>query len=129
VKHESVINIVLGLRIGNFSPAVALWQYFFFSNGSTAPSGAGPPHFRGFTITLRHATLSRTPLNERSPRRRDLPDNTQHSQETNIHAPAGFEPAIPVPDEPQAHALDRVMAVFVIRALRSTVSIRMRYIR
>jgi hypothetical protein len=25
---------------------------FFFSNGETAPSGPGPPHYRGFTITL-----------------------------------------------------------------------------
>jgi hypothetical protein len=24
----------------------------FFPNGATAPSGPGPPHYRGFTITL-----------------------------------------------------------------------------
>ena len=29
------------------------------------------------------------------PMQRLLPDNTQHSQLTSIHAPAGFEPAIP----------------------------------
>jgi len=29
---------------------------------TTAPSGAMPPHCRGFTITLRHTTLGRTPL-------------------------------------------------------------------
>jgi hypothetical protein len=28
------------------------------------PSGPEPPHYRGFTITLRHATLGRTPLDE-----------------------------------------------------------------
>jgi hypothetical protein len=27
---------------------------FFFHNGATAVSGPGPPHYRGFTITLRH---------------------------------------------------------------------------
>jgi len=26
------------------------------------PSGPGPPHFRGFMITLRHTTHGRTPL-------------------------------------------------------------------
>jgi len=36
-----------------------------------------------------------------------LPDNTQHSQETDIHAPVGFEPTIPASERPQTHALDR----------------------
>jgi hypothetical protein len=31
-------------------------------HGATAPSVPGPPHYRGFTITLRHTTLGRTPL-------------------------------------------------------------------
>ena len=29
-----------------------------------APSGTGPPHYQGFTITLRHTAPGRTPLNE-----------------------------------------------------------------
>jgi len=33
-----------------------------FLFGATAPSGPGPPHSRGFTITLRHTTVDRTPL-------------------------------------------------------------------
>jgi hypothetical protein len=41
----------------------------FFSNDATAPSGPGPPHYRGFTITLRQTTLGRTPLDEWSARR------------------------------------------------------------
>jgi hypothetical protein len=36
-----------------------------------------------------------------------LPDNTQHSQETDIPAPAVVEPPIPVSEQPQIHALDR----------------------
>ena len=36
------------------------------------PSGPGPPHCRGFTITFRHTTLGRTPLDEWSAWRRDL---------------------------------------------------------
>jgi len=31
------------------------------------PSGPRPPHYRGFTITLRHTTLGMTPLDEGSP--------------------------------------------------------------
>jgi hypothetical protein len=36
------------------------------------PVGQGPPHYRGFTITLRHTTFGRTPLDEGSARRREL---------------------------------------------------------
>ena len=39
-------------------------------------SGSGPPHFRGFAITLRHITLGRTPLDEWSARGRDLWQHT-----------------------------------------------------
>jgi len=34
------------------------------------------------------------------PSLRPLPDNTQHSQETDIHALPGFEPAIPTSEWP-----------------------------
>jgi hypothetical protein len=37
---------------------------------------------------------------------RRLPDNTQHLQETDIHAPVEFEPAIPANEPLQTHALD-----------------------
>ena len=36
----------------------------FFPHGAIDPKGPGPPHCRGFTITLRHTTLGRTPLYE-----------------------------------------------------------------
>ena len=36
----------------------------FLPHGATAPSGTGLPHYRGFTITLRHTTLGRTPLDD-----------------------------------------------------------------
>ena len=34
------------------------------------------------------------------PSQRPPPDNTQHSQETDIHVPAGFEPAISASERP-----------------------------
>ena len=37
---------------------------FHFSHGAAASSGLMPPHYRGFTITLRRTTLSRTPPEE-----------------------------------------------------------------
>ena len=46
--------------------------------------------------TKRRITPGRTPLDESPARRRDLyltTLNTQRSQQTNIHVPAGFEPA------------------------------------
>ena len=81
---------------------------FFFANGATAPSGPGPPHYRGFTITLRHTTLGSTPLDEWSARRRDLYMTTHntHNRHTSM-PPAGFEPTIPSSERPQTHALDR----------------------
>jgi hypothetical protein len=36
--------------------------------------------------TQRRSTVGRTPLDEGSA----LPDNTRHSQQTNIHAPGGI---------------------------------------
>jgi hypothetical protein len=41
-------------------------NYIKFSSMAPKPhSGPGPPHYRGFTITLRHnTTLNRTPLDE-----------------------------------------------------------------
>ena len=35
-----------------------------FFHGVAVPSGPRPPHYRGFTIALRHTTLGRTPLDE-----------------------------------------------------------------
>ena len=58
---------------------------------TTAPSGPGPPHYRGFTITLRHTTLSWTPLNECSARRRDLYLPTHNTRKRHIQARAGIE--------------------------------------
>ena len=50
-------------------------------------------------------------------------DNIQLSRATDIHAPAGFEPAIPTRQRPQAYALDRAftgigswLQLFIIRS-------------
>ena len=52
MKYElSDVNANLGNNPRYFSP-----------HDATAPSGPGRPYYRGFTITLRHATLGRDPL-------------------------------------------------------------------
>jgi len=40
-------------------------------HGATAPTGPGPFRYRGFTITLRHTTHCRSPLDDWSARRRE----------------------------------------------------------
>jgi len=62
-----------------------------FFCGAAAQRGLWLPHSRGFLITQRRTTVGRTPLDEWSARRRDvLPDNTQHSQQTNFYVPGGI---------------------------------------
>ena len=72
------------------------FNFFFLPHGATAPSRIGSHHFRGLTITPRHTTLGRTPLNEGSAPRRDLylSKHNTHKKQTSM-TPAGFERAIP----------------------------------
>ena len=62
----------------------------------------------GFTITLRHITLGRTPLDVWSARRRDLYLTTHNTHNIQTSMPTvGFEPAVPASEPLQTHALDR----------------------
>ena len=79
-------------------------------HGATAPIGPGSPHCRGFMITHRHTTVSRTPLDKRSARNRDLYLTTHntHNRKTSIPR-AGLELAISASERPQTHTLDRAV--------------------
>jgi hypothetical protein len=79
----------------------------FLFHGAIAYSKPGPPHYRGFTITLRYTKLGRA-VDELSTRLRDLYLTTHntHNRQTSM-PPAGFEHAIPASKRQQAHALDR----------------------
>ena len=46
-------------------------------------------------------------MRDRPVAERPTPYNTQHSQQTDIPAPAGFEPTIPASESQQTYALDR----------------------
>jgi len=69
---------------------------FIFYHSVSAPNGLGPPHYRGFMITLRYTIIDRTPLDEWSVRRRNLYLTTcnTHNRQTS-QPPVGFETAIP----------------------------------
>jgi hypothetical protein len=62
----------------------------FIFNGSKAPWGPKPPHYRDFTITLRHITLGRTPLDEWSARRTDLYLTKHNTHKRDIHVTGGI---------------------------------------
>jgi hypothetical protein len=61
--------------------------------------------YRGYALTLRHTTVGKT-LYVWSARRRD---NTQHSQETDIHVPGGIQthdPSKPAAADPSLRPRD-----------------------
>ena len=61
--------------------------FFFWRCG---PTRAMTSFTRFLDHTQRYTTFGRISLDERSARRRDLYDNTEYSQETDIHAPGGI---------------------------------------
>jgi hypothetical protein len=70
--------------------------------------GPVPLHYWGFTITIRHTTLGKSPLDEWPARRRDLYLTTHGTHKRQTLMPqAGFEPASPASEPPHTHALDR----------------------
>ena len=81
-----------------------------------------PTQYRNRWLFLRPIMLSDTevncvtPLDEGSVRRREvhLGNNTQRSQETNVHAPPRFDFAIPTIERSQTYAIDRAVAGIAI---------------
>ena len=81
-------------------------NYRIFLFGANAPSFPGTPHSQGFYIT--HDAPQSVGLPWTSDQLvAENSDNTQHSEQTNNHAPVGFEPTISAADRPQTYALDR----------------------
>ena len=76
--------------------------------GATDPTGPGPPHYQGFTITLSstHHTWQDSSGWAISPTQKPLPDNTQPSQQTNIHAPGKMCTSKPNKWAATTHTLD-----------------------
>jgi hypothetical protein len=87
-------------HLGKFVRFVVLPSYTYLFTVGVEGFDFTPNH------TQTHTTFGRTPLDEGSARRRDLYLTTQTLQETNIHAPVGFEPTIPASGRPQTYALE-----------------------
>jgi len=78
--------------------------------GTTAPQWAVASSFTRFVDhTQQHTTVGRTPLDERSARRRDvyLTTHNTHNRQTSM-PPVGYELTISAGERPQTYALDRV---------------------
>jgi hypothetical protein len=109
VNYKAGVPNKLHLYWGEFCYLLLVlenWNQFFCPIGSTAPSGPGPPHYRGFMITLRHTTLGRTPLDEWSAQRRDLYPTIYNTHKRQTSMPmARFEPAIPASERLQTLCL------------------------
>jgi hypothetical protein len=101
-------KVFFNCKLGSGEIAMILFFNNVFLHDMTVSSGPGPPHYRVFTITNRHTTVGRTPLDEWSAPCRDLylTTHNNHYRETSM-LPDGFEPAIPARKRPQTYALNR----------------------
>ena len=79
---------------------------FFFSCGPTRAMASS--FLRFLDHTQRCITVGKTPLDERSARRRDfyLTTHNTHNRQTSV-LPVGFETTISAGERPQTYALDR----------------------
>jgi hypothetical protein len=86
------------------------FRKFSFIHVSTAISWPRVLHFLGFGIILGCITLSKTPLDEWSARRkvRYLTTHSTHKRQTST-LPVRFEPAIRAKEQQWTHALDRAL--------------------
>jgi hypothetical protein len=112
IRHRSVnshvqINNVQTLCVLRYWTEKEASTVVNIFHGARATNGLGTPHYQSFTITLRHITLGRTPLDERLARHREfyLTKHAIPNRLTSMH-PVGIEPAIPSSERPQTHALD-----------------------
>ena len=87
VQQQSTITkrLTKGIHI-----STVLW-FYYYSHGSTAPCGPGPPQYWGFMITLWNIILGKThPDKWLAQHLNLLPDNIQQSHQTDIHATGGI---------------------------------------
>ena len=102
------IQSSLVLRSGQLTSENNIKNFIFLWLES--PSGPRPPLW-GSSITLRHATIGRNPLDEWSVRGRDLHLETHNTHKVQKSTPsAGLEPASPERERPQTDALDHAVS-------------------
>jgi hypothetical protein len=89
------------------------FRTLFFSHCTTAHRGPVPPPCRSFTITLTHAIVGRTPLNEWSAWHRDLWQHTILTRQTSM-PPTKIQPTISASEWLQPHTLDCTAIYLVV---------------
>jgi len=68
--------------------------------------GPGPPHYWGFTITLRHSVGPLWTSDQPDADTSTCTTNNAHKRQKSM-LPAEFEPAVPPNKRPQTHSTDR----------------------
>ena len=89
-KPHAIAGNILDLLFHLIETSCRQITLYIFFRDATAHCGPGPPHYRGFTITLRQTTFGRTPPDELSARRRYLyltRHNTHNRQTSILHCP------------------------------------------
>jgi hypothetical protein len=71
------------------------YEYIYVSLWRCGPTQAMASFLRFLDHTQRHTAVCRTFARVINPSQRPLPDNTQHSQQTDIHTPGGIRTHIP----------------------------------
>jgi len=85
------------IRVCNLVPDI-----YFLSHDATTHTGPLSPHYRDFTITLWHTTLSSTPMDEWSVRRRELYLTTHNTYKRKTWmVQEWFEPTAPTSEQSQ----------------------------
>jgi hypothetical protein len=110
VRYRCVTGKLLTVaRDGEWCKISKLTRIFFLQ-GARAPSGPGPPHYRGFTITLNDALHSVGLLwaSDQPDTETSTWQHTTLKRETSM-PPAIFEPTIPTSELPQTHTLEGVV--------------------
>jgi len=74
---------------------------YIFLPRRNSPRRPGPPHYQALTITLRHTTISMTPLVEGSARRRDrtLKTSKRASAEPRLGPPGYWDKHLALSNE------------------------------
>ena len=85
-----------------------MFKCFFFPWRCGPTRAMASSFLRFLDHTQTHHSLQDSSGRVISSSQRPLPDNTRCSQQTDIHASVGFEPAISAGERPQTYALDRV---------------------
>ena len=89
-----------------------------FYHGATAPSGPRRPRCWGFTITLRHTTVDRSPLDDWSARNRDLYLTTHNTHNRHTSMPLATKRNEEILEEMKVEPVNRKLRRYKPELLR-----------